>query len=381
MDSSQEQPREGQGVPCSRAAGGLCLTRPINGRGLPCQGRVWLKKKVQELRIGTLNVGIMTGRSREVADVMERRNIDILCVQETRWNGNKAREIGSGFKMLYSGTDERGRCGDGVVLSKEMKENVVEVERKSYRIMKVKLCCGGHSLNVVAQGKTMVRPKIKWWRLKDQEMRQSFKEKFLHSIRLTDDVNIWWVENSTMILRTAEELLGEISARGPPNDKESWWWNQDTQDKIKDRNGRVLSREECIRARWKEHFEKLLNEENPRRTREERNPRVRAVPDITREEVRRALGKMKNGNAVVPDGIPVEYVRGTAQFHTNQVRENHQPVRKLHPKGRYKIREIKRGAAFLQNMWEQNRWRPLFASSLRLCLLEKASSFRPSPSS
>lgn len=31
-----------------------------------------------------------------------------------------------------------------------MKKNVVEVERKSCSIMKVKLCCGGHILNVVS---------------------------------------------------------------------------------------------------------------------------------------------------------------------------------------------------------------------------------------
>ena len=75
---------------------------------------------------------------------------------------------------------------------------------------------------------------------------------------------------------------------------------------IKDRNGKVFSREECIRARWKEHFEKLLNEENPRTITEEGNPRAGPVPDITREEVKRALDKMKNGKAVGPDGIPVE---------------------------------------------------------------------------
>ena len=83
MESSQDQSREGQGVPCSRDAGGPRLTHPINGQGLPRQGRAWLKKKVQEIRIGTLNVGTTTGRSREVADVMERRKVDILCVQET----------------------------------------------------------------------------------------------------------------------------------------------------------------------------------------------------------------------------------------------------------------------------------------------------------
>ena len=36
-----------------------------------------------------------------------------------------------------------------------------------------------------------------------------------------------------MILQTAEELLGKTSGRGPPNEKESWWWNLNTQDKIK----------------------------------------------------------------------------------------------------------------------------------------------------
>ena len=29
-------------------------------------------------RVGTLNIGTMTGRGREVADMMERRNVDIL---------------------------------------------------------------------------------------------------------------------------------------------------------------------------------------------------------------------------------------------------------------------------------------------------------------
>ncbi|XP_066990469.1 uncharacterized protein [Macrobrachium rosenbergii] len=79
-------------------------------------------------------------------------------------------------------------------------------------------------------------------------MRQGFKEKVLHDIRLADDVNIWWVENSTMILRTAEELLGKTSRRGPPNDKESWWWNQDTQDKIKrKREARIIyERDESV---------------------------------------------------------------------------------------------------------------------------------------
>ena len=45
------------------------------------------------LKVGTLNVGSMTGRGREVAAVMENRQIDVLCVQETKWTGSKAKEL------------------------------------------------------------------------------------------------------------------------------------------------------------------------------------------------------------------------------------------------------------------------------------------------
>ena len=42
------------------------------------------KAKKIKLRVATLNVGTMTGKGRKVADLMERRGVDILCVQETR---------------------------------------------------------------------------------------------------------------------------------------------------------------------------------------------------------------------------------------------------------------------------------------------------------
>ena len=50
-----------------------------------------LKKLVTILRIATLNVDSETGKGRELADVLNRRRIDIACVQETRWKGSKAK--------------------------------------------------------------------------------------------------------------------------------------------------------------------------------------------------------------------------------------------------------------------------------------------------
>ncbi|KAK3553631.1 hypothetical protein QTP70_006263 [Hemibagrus guttatus] len=107
------------------------------------------KGKSVGLRIGTLNVGTMTGKGRELADVMERRKVDILCVRETRWKGSKARSIGAGFKLFYYGVDSK-RNGVGVVLKEEFVRNVLEVKRVSDRVMSLKLEIEGVMLNVVS---------------------------------------------------------------------------------------------------------------------------------------------------------------------------------------------------------------------------------------
>ena len=77
----------------------------INGRRLPYQERIRLKKlaqrtkarslrQIRRLKIATLNVGSMTGKSIELVKMMEKRGMNIMCVQETKWKGAKAKEIG-----------------------------------------------------------------------------------------------------------------------------------------------------------------------------------------------------------------------------------------------------------------------------------------------
>lgn len=72
-----------------------------------------------------LNVGTMNGKGREVADLMERRKVDILCVQEMHWKGEKARCIGGGYKLWCFGSSTK-RNGVGVVLKKEQNSGSVE---------------------------------------------------------------------------------------------------------------------------------------------------------------------------------------------------------------------------------------------------------------
>ena len=59
------------------------------------------KKKAKKIRlwVATLNFGTITGKRREVSDHMEQRVVDILCVEETCWKGEKTRCIDGGYKM------------------------------------------------------------------------------------------------------------------------------------------------------------------------------------------------------------------------------------------------------------------------------------------
>ena len=53
------------------------------------------------MKIGTANVGTMTGRSGEVVEMAKRRQLDVCCLQETRWKGGGARTFGN-YKFLWA---------------------------------------------------------------------------------------------------------------------------------------------------------------------------------------------------------------------------------------------------------------------------------------
>ena len=118
------------------------------GRRVKKQREVW-KGRRSLIRVGTLNIGTMIGRGRELADMMEQWNVDILCLQETKWKGSKARNIGGGCKLFYNGADGR-KNGIGIVMREELAEGVLEVKRVSDRLMAMKLDIKGSILNIVS---------------------------------------------------------------------------------------------------------------------------------------------------------------------------------------------------------------------------------------
>ncbi|KAK3562816.1 hypothetical protein QTP86_009973 [Hemibagrus guttatus] len=100
-------------------------------------------------KLGSRAQTVCGGKGRQLADMMERRKMDILCVQKTRWKGSKARSIGAGFKLFYYGMENK-RNWVGVVLKEEFVRNVLEVKRVSDRVMSLKLETEGVMLNVVS---------------------------------------------------------------------------------------------------------------------------------------------------------------------------------------------------------------------------------------
>ena len=76
---------------------------------------------------------------------------------------------------------------------------------------------------------------------------------------------------------------------------------------IKSKTAEILMEEDKVKQRWKEYFGDLLNQENPRERREMRTDETKTdVEDISVEEIRTGLGKIKKGKAQGPDYIPVE---------------------------------------------------------------------------
>jgi hypothetical protein len=82
---------------------------------------------------------------------------------------------------------------------------------------------------------------------------------------------------------------------------------------IKDGTDRLLVKDEEIKDRWREYFDKLFNGENEGPTLELDdlfdNTNRRFVRRIQEAEIGKALKKMKGGKAMSPDSIPIEVWR------------------------------------------------------------------------
>ena len=87
---------------------------------------------------------------RELVDVAIRRRVNILCIQETKWKGQKAKEVeGTGFKLWYTG-ETSGRNVVGILIDRSLKDGVVDVRRRGDRIILVRIVVRDSAMNVIS---------------------------------------------------------------------------------------------------------------------------------------------------------------------------------------------------------------------------------------
>ncbi|KAG2587498.1 hypothetical protein PVAP13_5NG144843, partial [Panicum virgatum] len=139
---------------------GMMISEQGSGRHL--NGALHLRpgvgKKLAEpirIRIGSWNVGSLTGKLRELVDVAIRRR------------GQKAKEVeDTGFKFWYTGATP-GRNGVGILIDRSLKDGVVEVRRQGDRIILIRLVVGDSVLNVNSAYAPQVglseRTKMQFW--------------------------------------------------------------------------------------------------------------------------------------------------------------------------------------------------------------------------
>ena len=81
---------------------------PAAARNVRGPGRASTRQRpLCEVRMGSLNVGTMEGKALEVVEMMKIRKMEVVCVQETKWKGDRARKMAEGYKMLHAGGDGR----------------------------------------------------------------------------------------------------------------------------------------------------------------------------------------------------------------------------------------------------------------------------------
>ena len=83
-------------------------------------------------------------KEKEVCEELRKRRFDGRCMQEVRWKGQEACFVGTSgrrYTVWWSGNDAESG-GVGILVKEKICGNVVEVRRKSDRVMAIVLTLG-----------------------------------------------------------------------------------------------------------------------------------------------------------------------------------------------------------------------------------------------
>ena len=115
-----------------------------------------------------------------------------------------------------------------------------------------------------------VKPKIRWWKLKETSCQEAFRQEVTRILQSKNGLHDEWDKTAKMLRKTAETVLG-VTFGKRKGDRETWWWNEEVQesiketkeakkawDKIRDENTKKIysTKERRVRQRRKLRWEK-----------------------------------------------------------------------------------------------------------------------------
>ena len=79
-----------------------------------------------------------------------------------------------------------------------------------------------------------VKPKIKWWKLKETSCQEAFREEATRILGGQDGFFDEWDKTAEILRKIAKTVLGAMFGKRK-GDREIWWWNEEVQESIKEK--------------------------------------------------------------------------------------------------------------------------------------------------
>ena len=79
-----------------------------------------------------------------------------------------------------------------------------------------------------------VKPKIRWWKLKETSYQEAFRQEVTRILGGKDGLLDEWDKTAEMLGKTAETVLG-VTFGKRKQDRETWWWNEEVPKSIKEK--------------------------------------------------------------------------------------------------------------------------------------------------
>ncbi|XP_022197016.2 craniofacial development protein 2-like [Nilaparvata lugens] len=137
----------GKTVPYSDLQEGTVLGDGI----VRCAGRA-KKAAKKDLKLATWNVQTMLrpGKMMEIAEEMTKFDLDIVALQEIRWQ-SQGRIEKQNFTMYYSGPETRtGLFGTGFIINKKLKKHILAFDPVSDGICKLRIKCRLRNITIIS---------------------------------------------------------------------------------------------------------------------------------------------------------------------------------------------------------------------------------------